>query len=111
MRFTARSVCVPRSTATASGQNCATSDILESAVRPQDRVKLSSLLAEIGRKVNLTEAEFAIFESAGEHSPARSASLGGTGGTANAGTFAETRGDSMLDYAERRSLDSRTFGE
>jgi len=36
-------------------------DILESAVKPQGRVKLGSMLAEIGRKVKLTEEEFAIF--------------------------------------------------
>ncbi|GLK61033.1 Arc family DNA-binding protein [Azotobacter vinelandii] len=39
-------------------------DILETAVRPQGRVKLGSLLSEIGRKVKLTEEAFAIFESA-----------------------------------------------
>jgi len=33
-------------------------NILESAVKPQGRVKLGSLLAEIGREVNLTEEEF-----------------------------------------------------
>ena len=38
-------------------------DILESAVRPEGRVKLGSLLAEIGRRAKLTDEEFAIFES------------------------------------------------
>ncbi len=37
-------------------------DILESAVKPEGRVKLGSLLAEIGRRAKLTDEEFAIFE-------------------------------------------------
>jgi len=39
-------------------------EILEQAARPEGRVKLGSLLSEIGRTVNLTEEEFAVFESA-----------------------------------------------
>ncbi|KAA0911317.1 Arc family DNA-binding protein [Pusillimonas sp. ANT_WB101] len=50
-------------------------DILESAVRPEGRVKLGSLLTEIGRKVKLTEEEFAIFESVRDQTPARAASF------------------------------------
>ena len=46
-------------------------DILESAVKPQGRIKLGSLLAEIGRKVKLTEEEFAIIESVRDKAPAR----------------------------------------
>jgi plasmid stability protein len=49
-------------------------DILETAVKPQGRVKLGSLLSEIGRKVKLTEEEFAIFESVRDKTPARAAS-------------------------------------
>lgn len=37
-------------------------EILEDAVAPEGRVKLGSLLADIGRKAKLTEEEFAIFE-------------------------------------------------
>src|SRR5690606_20963407 len=37
-------------------------EILESAVAPEGRVKLGTLLADIGRKANLTEEEFAVFE-------------------------------------------------
>jgi plasmid stability protein len=48
-------------------------DILESAVKPQGRVKLGSMLAEVGRQLQLSEAEFAAFESVREHSPARAA--------------------------------------
>ena len=50
-------------------------DILESAVKPQGRVRLGTMLAEIGREVNLTEEEFAIFESARGKTPARAASF------------------------------------
>ena len=50
-------------------------DILESAVKPQGRVKLGSLLAEIGRKIKLTDEEFARFESAHDKAPARAASF------------------------------------
>lgn len=50
-------------------------DILESAVKPEGRVKLGSLLAEIGLKVKLTDEEFAIFESARDRTPARAASF------------------------------------
>jgi plasmid stability protein len=48
-------------------------DILESAVKPQGRVNLGSLLAEIGRKVKLTDEEFARFERARDSVPARAA--------------------------------------
>lgn len=50
-------------------------DILETAVKPQGRVKLGSLLSEIGRKVRLTEEEFAIFESVRDKTPARATSF------------------------------------
>jgi plasmid stability protein len=45
-------------------------DILEDAVRPEGRVKLGSLLAEIGRKAKLTDEEFAVFEQVRDKSPA-----------------------------------------
>lgn len=50
-------------------------DILESAVKPEGRVKLGSMLAAIGRKVKLTEEEFALFESVRDKTPARAASF------------------------------------
>lgn len=50
-------------------------DILESAVRPQGRIKLGSLLAEIGREVALTDEEFATFKSARDTTPARAATF------------------------------------
>jgi len=50
-------------------------EILESVVKAEGRVKLGSLLAEIGRKVKLTDDEFAIFESVRDKAPARVASF------------------------------------
>jgi plasmid stability protein len=57
-------------------------DILESAVKPQGRVKLGSLLAEIGREVRLSDGEVrlsdeesALFENVRDGTPARAASL------------------------------------
>lgn len=48
-------------------------EILTTAVAPEGRVKLGDLLADIGRRVNLTEEEMAVFER--DPSPARAASF------------------------------------
>jgi len=45
-------------------------DILETAVRPTDRVKLGSLLASIGRKAGLTDAEAEHFALLRDKTPA-----------------------------------------
>ncbi len=37
-------------------------EILKTAVSPQGRVKLGSLLADMGRQAKLSEEEFAVFE-------------------------------------------------
>ncbi len=50
-------------------------EILESAVKPQGRIQLGSLLAEIGRKVGLTDAEFAIVQGVRDRTPARAANF------------------------------------
>lgn len=50
-------------------------DILASAVKPEGRIKLGSILAEIGRSVKLTEEEFALFESVRDNGEARAASF------------------------------------
>ena len=50
-------------------------EILESAVSPEGRVKLGSLLAEIGRQAKLTDAEFAVFEQVRDKTPARPVSF------------------------------------
>jgi plasmid stability protein len=50
-------------------------DILESAVRPQGRIKLGSLLAEIGREIKLTDKESAVFDRVRNKSTARAASF------------------------------------
>ena len=49
--------------------------ILENAVKPQGRVKLGSLLADIGRRAMLTDDEFAVFEQIREKTPAQPVSF------------------------------------
>ena len=46
-------------------------DILESAVSPQGRVKLRSMLAAAGRQAKLTDKEFAVFDKVRDQAPAR----------------------------------------
>ena len=46
-------------------------EIIESVVSPAGRVKLGSLLADMGRQVKLTENEFAVFEQVRVKTPAR----------------------------------------
>ena len=46
-------------------------EILENAVQPEGRVKLGSLLARIGRKINLTNGEFSILEQSRDKTPAK----------------------------------------
>jgi plasmid stability protein len=50
-------------------------DILESAVSPQGRVKLGSLLADMGRRARLSNEEFAVFEQVRSKAPARPVSF------------------------------------
>jgi antitoxin FitA len=50
-------------------------EILESAVSPQGRVKLGSLLAEVGRQARLTDEELAVFEQTRDQAPANPASF------------------------------------
>ena len=45
--------------------------ILESAVSPEGRVKLGSLLAGMGRRARLTDEEVAVFEQVRDKVPAR----------------------------------------
>jgi plasmid stability protein len=44
--------------------------ILESAVKPPERVKLGSLIAEVGRRSGLTDEDVDIFEQVRDHIPA-----------------------------------------
>ena len=46
-------------------------EILESAVRPQGRIKLGSLLADMGRKAALKDDEFAVFEQVRDKTPVK----------------------------------------
>ncbi len=45
--------------------------ILKQSVKPEGRVKLGSILAEIGREVKLTDEEFKLIEQVRDKSPAR----------------------------------------
>ena len=46
-------------------------DILKSAVVPEPRVKLGSLLADIGRNVKLNDEDISVFESLRDKQPTR----------------------------------------
>lgn len=50
-------------------------EILESAVSPAGRIKLGSLLVDIGRKAKLTDQEFSVFEQARDKASARPVSF------------------------------------
>ena len=50
-------------------------NILESAVRPDNRLRLGSMLAEAGRKVGLTEEDLTILERGRDQTPARAATF------------------------------------
>ncbi|MCU7937280.1 MAG: Arc family DNA-binding protein [Candidatus Thiodiazotropha sp. (ex Dulcina madagascariensis)] len=50
-------------------------DILENTVKPEGRVKLGSLLADIGRRAKLTDEEFAVFEQVRDKAPAEPVSF------------------------------------
>ena len=49
--------------------------ILKQTVKPQGRVKLGSVLAEIGREVKLTDEEIALIEQVRDRNPTRHASF------------------------------------
>jgi len=46
------------------------------AVKPEDRIKLGSLMAEIGRRAGLTDEEVAVFEKVRDRTPAEPVSFG-----------------------------------
>jgi antitoxin FitA len=46
-------------------------EILESAISPAGRVRLGSLLADVGRQAKLTDQEFTVFAQVRDKSPAR----------------------------------------
>lgn len=50
-------------------------EILEAAVSPKGRVKLGSLLADIGRQARLSDDEFAVFEQVRDKHPNRPVSF------------------------------------
>ena len=50
-------------------------EILETAVSPQGRVKLGSLLADMGKRAKLSDEEFAVFEQVRSKVPVRPVSF------------------------------------
>ncbi len=50
-------------------------EILEAAVSPKGRVKLGTLLVDIGRQARLSDEEFAVFEQARDRSATRPVSF------------------------------------
>ena len=46
-------------------------DILESVISPAGRLKLGSLLADMGRQAKLSDEEFAVFEQVRDKTPIR----------------------------------------
>lgn len=50
-------------------------EILESAISPKGRMKLGSLLADMGRQARLSDEEFAVFEQVRDKNPSRPVSF------------------------------------
>ena len=50
-------------------------EILEAVISPQGRVKLGSLLADMGRQAKLSDKEFAVFEQVRDKTPSRAVSF------------------------------------
>ena len=50
-------------------------DIIASSVVPEGRVKLGSLLSDIGQQAKLTDNEFAVFEQVRDKTPAKPVSF------------------------------------
>jgi antitoxin FitA len=45
-------------------------DILETTVRPPERLRLGTALAKLGRRVGLTDEDFAVFKKVRDKTPA-----------------------------------------
>lgn len=56
-------------------------EILEAAVSPRGRVKLGSLLADMGRQAKLSDEEFAVFGQVRDKTPSRPVSFEGSSST------------------------------
>lgn len=50
-------------------------EILAAAVKPEKRVRVGDTLAAIGRKVGLTDEEFAVFENVRDKTPSKPVSF------------------------------------
>ncbi|OWV74586.1 plasmid stabilization protein [Rhizobium sp. R339] len=45
-------------------------EILESVVKPEQRIRMGEALAELGRQLELTNADFAVFDQLRDRTPA-----------------------------------------
>lgn len=45
-------------------------EILESVVKPEQRIRMGDALAELGRQLELTNADFAVFDQLRDRTPA-----------------------------------------
>ena len=50
-------------------------EILAAVVKPEERVRVGEALAAIGRKIGLTNEDFAVFESVRDKTPAKTLSF------------------------------------
>ena len=50
-------------------------DILETTVRPPERLRMGTALAKLGRRVGLTDEDFAVFEQLRDKTPAEPVGL------------------------------------
>jgi plasmid stability protein len=50
-------------------------DILETSVRPPERLRMGTALAELGRRAGLTDEDFVVFEAVRDNTPAEPVSL------------------------------------
>lgn len=50
-------------------------DILETTVRPPERLRMGTALAELGRRAGLTDEDFAVFEQVRDKTPAEPVSF------------------------------------
>lgn len=53
-------------------------EILQSAVKSEGRLRLGSMLAEVGRRAELSDGEFSVFEQVRDKTPARPVNLART---------------------------------
>ena len=68
MKCIALCACGQPSTVAARKRRC---EILAAVVKPEKRVRVGDALASIGRKIGLTNEDFAVFEGVCDKTPAK----------------------------------------